>query len=153
MKVEHHAAIAVPVSLGIWYFTGSWVYFLLSLFLGIFVDSDHVFDYIREEGKFNFKDMFIKSYKGDFKKLYVIFHSYEYVPIAWAIGLITGNLEFSIVFTIAYLFHMIPDQMANNVRALGYFFLYRAFVGFKMDRVFYSPEHRLQRQIKMTGGK
>ncbi len=153
MKAEHHAALAIPVSLGIWYFKASWIYFLMSLFLGIFIDADHIFDYVREEGKFNLKDLFIKSYKGDFKKLYVIFHSYEFVPIAWIIGALVGNFEFSIVFTIAYLFHMIPDSLANNVRPLGYFFIYRAFVNFDMNRVFYSPEYRLNRKSKIENRK
>ncbi len=145
MKAEHHAAVAVPVTLGIWYMTGSLFYAGLSLFLGVFVDTDHVFDYIREEKKFDFKNMFTKSYKGDFKKLYVFFHCYEYIAAAWVYAWLSGNPQFAAVFTIAYLSHMIPDQLANNVRPSGYFFTYRAMVNFEMDRVFYSPEYRLKK--------
>ena len=108
---------------------------------------------MREEKKFNLKDLFIKSYKGDFKKLYVIFHSYEFVPLVWIIGVITGNYEFPAVFTIAYLFHMIPDQMANNVRPFGYFFTFRAIKNFDMDKVFYSPDYRLQKTNNVKSNK
>lgn len=83
MKLEHHIAISVPVSLGVFYFTKSIFYFLFSLAIGILLDTDHIFDYIAEEKKFDLKHMFIKSYLGDFKKIYLFLHAYEYVPVAF----------------------------------------------------------------------
>jgi len=139
MKTEYHMAVSVPVAAGVWYFTGSWIYFLLALFLGVFVDSDHVFDYIREEKKFDFKDMFIKSYKGDFNKLYLFFHCFEFIPLAWVAGYFMNNWVFPAVFTVAYLSHMIPDQFTNNIRPFGYFFIFRAVKGFDMKKIFYFP--------------
>ncbi|MCE5300469.1 MAG: hypothetical protein LLG37_06305 [Spirochaetia bacterium] len=146
MKAENHLIVSVPTSISIWVLTDySLWYFAMAFFLGFLVDVDHVFDYIREEHGFDFKNMFIKSYKGDFEKLYVWFHCMEYVPIAWIYGLISGNLEFAAVFSIAYLSHMIPDQLSNNVRPWGYFFIFRAMNGFKMSKIFYPPrkEERL----------
>jgi len=141
MKMEHHAAIAVPVSLGILYFTHSWFYCLMSFALGVLIDFDHVFDYIREEKRFDMKDLFIKSYKGDFIRIYLVFHCLEYVPLAWIIGALIHNYTFSIVFTVSYLCHMIADQFANNIRPLGYFFFYRAYAGFDMKKIFYPPKN------------
>ncbi|MCX7698264.1 MAG: hypothetical protein N2114_02215 [Candidatus Goldbacteria bacterium] len=104
------------------------------------MDADHVIDYIREEKRFDFKDMFIKSYLGDFKKLYVIFHAYEYIPLAWLISFLLKDWTFGIVFTISYLSHMIPDQLANNTKPFGYFFIYRFIKKFSMKEQFYFPE-------------
>lgn len=140
MKMEHHAIITVPVAASTYYFTNSLFYTLLSIFLGFLVDFDHVFDYIREEKRFNFRDMLIKSYLGDFKKLYVIFHAFEYIPVAWAISFIIKDYIFAVVFTVAYLSHMIPDQLSNNVKPFGYFFIYRLIKNFSMKETFNFPD-------------
>ena len=140
MKMEHHAIITAPVAIGTYYFTNSWFYTLLTVFLGLLVDFDHVFDYIREEKRFDFKDMFIKSYMGDFKKLYIVFHAYEYIPVAWIISFIIKDWTFGTVFTIAYLSHMLPDQFTNNTKPFGYFFIYRLMKNFSMKEQFYFPE-------------
>jgi hypothetical protein len=140
MKAEHHAMIAVPTSISIWVLTNSVWYFLMSFFLGFLIDVDHVFDYIREERKFDFKHMFIKSYEGNFKKIYLVFHCLEYIPLAWIICAFTGNFTFAAVFTLAYLSHMIPDMLANNAHPYGYFLFYRFSVGFDMHRIFHQDK-------------
>jgi hypothetical protein len=136
--MEHHIMVSVPVAAGVWFTTRSWFYVAMSLFLGFLVDVDHTLDYIREEGKFDMADMFVKSYVGNFNYLYVIFHAYEYIPIAWIAGYFMHNYTFSIVFTVAYLSHMIPDQLMNNVRPWGYFITYRIMKKFVMTDIFYK---------------
>ena len=138
MKMEQHMAVSAPVAAGAWFTTHNWYYVAMAFFLGFLIDVDHVFDYIREEGKFSMKDMFVKSYKGDFHHLYVIFHAYEYIPLAWLAGYLFHDFTFSIVFTVAYLSHMIPDQLMNNVRPLGYFLTYRIYKKFVMTDLFYK---------------
>ncbi|MBP7791747.1 MAG: hypothetical protein KA120_01660 [Candidatus Goldbacteria bacterium] len=140
MKMEHHAIVTAPVAIGTYYFTHSWFYTLVSVFSGFLVDFDHVFDYIREEKRFSLKDMFVKSYLGDFKKLYIIFHAFEYVPLVWIITLFVKDYTFAVVFTISYLSHMIPDQMANNTKPFGYFLTYRIKKKFDMKELFYFPQ-------------
>jgi hypothetical protein len=142
MKMEHHMLVAAPVTAGTWYFTHNWYYAAMTIVLGVLIDFDHVFDYIREEKKFDMKDMFIKSYLGDFTHLYVIFHAWEYIPLSWIIGAAAGNFTFSIVFSVSYFSHMLPDQLMNNVRPLGYFLSYRIMKKFVMTEVFYPPKGR-----------
>jgi hypothetical protein len=84
------------------------------------------------------KGLFLKSYKGDFYRLYVIFHAWEYIPLAWLAGYIMNNYTFSIVFSAAYLAHMIPDQLMNNVKPWGYFLTYRIMKKFAMTEIFYK---------------
>ncbi len=139
MKLEHHIAVSVPVSLTILYFTKSYFYFFLSLTVGILLDIDHIYDYIKEEKRFDLKHLFIKSYLGDFKKMYLFFHAFEYVPVALLIGYFTNNLTFAIVFSTAYLFHLIPDQFSNNTKPFGYFLIYRILVKFEMKKIFDVP--------------
>jgi hypothetical protein len=139
MKLEHHIAVSVPVSLGVFYFTRSIFYFLFSLAIGVLVDIDHIFDYIAEEKKFDLKHLFIKSYLGDFKKIYLFFHAYEYVPLAIFLGYYFKNMTFAFVFVISYLIHLIFDQFSNRTKPLGYFLIYRIFVKFEMKKIFNVP--------------
>jgi hypothetical protein len=141
MKMEHHMAVSVPVCAGVWFTTHSWFYVVMAFSLGVLIDFDHVFDYVREEGRFDMADMFTKSYHGDFHHLYVIFHAFEYVPIAWIAGFFMHNFTFSLVFTVAYLGHMIPDQLMNNVRPWGYFMIYRIKKEFVMRDIFYKGKY------------
>jgi hypothetical protein len=138
MKMEQHMLVTAPVAAGTWYFTHSWIYVLMTVALGVLIDFDHVFDYIREEKKFNMKGLFIKSYLGDFEYFYVIFHAWEYIPLAWIIGALINNYTFSTVFSVAYISHMLPDQLVNNVKPFGYFFTYRVMKKFEMRELFYK---------------
>jgi hypothetical protein len=142
MKMEHHLAVTVPIAAGTWYFTHSWLYTAMVFVLGVLIDVDHVLDYIREEHRFDMKDMFVKSYKGDFVHLYVIFHAWEYIPLSWIIGAAINNYTFSIVFSVSYFAHMLADQLMNNVRPFGYFLTYRMMKGFVMSKFFYFPKGR-----------
>jgi hypothetical protein len=140
--MEHHMAVAAPIAAGAYFFTHSWIYAAMAFFTGFLVDVDHVFDYVREEGNFDMGDMFVKSYRGDFKHLYVIFHAWEYVPLSWIIGAAINNYTFSIVFSVSYSAHLLADQLMNNVKPFGYFLTYRIMKGFVMDKFFYFPKGR-----------
>lgn len=131
--------VSAPIAAGTYYFTHSLIYTAMALFLGFLVDVDHVFDYIREEHKFDMKDMFIKSYRGNFEKLYVLFHAWEYIPLAWIAGAIMNNYVFSAVFTVAYASHLLPDQLMNNTKPFGYFLTYRIMKKFVMSEFFNFP--------------
>jgi len=138
--MEHHMAVSVPVAAGAYFFTGgSWLYALAAFFTGFLVDVDHVLDYIREMRKFDMKDMFIKSYKGDFNRLYVILHAWEYIPLALIAGAVTGHMTAALVFSAAYFSHLLPDQLMNNTKPFGYFMTYRIMKKFKMSELFYKP--------------
>ncbi|ERR1035437_519581 len=145
MKMEQHIAVSVPVAAGVWFTTHNWYYVAMSLFLGFLIDVDHVIDYIREEGKFDMRHLFVKSYEGDFRHLYVIFHAFEYILIAWLAGFFMHNYTFSMVFTVAYLSHMIPDQLMNNVKPFGYFLTYRIYKRFVMTELFYNKGRKLDK--------
>jgi hypothetical protein len=145
MKMEQHIAVSVPVAAGTWFMTHNWYYVAMALFLGFLIDVDHVFDYIREEGRFDMRHLFQKSYEGDFRRFYVIFHAYEYIPLAWLAGYLAHNYTFSAVFTVAYLSHMIPDQLMNNVKPFGYFLSFRICKKFVMRELFYDKGRRLEK--------
>ena len=140
--MEHHMIVTAPIAAGTYYFTHSWLYVAMAIFLGVLIDVDHVLDYIREEGKFNMKGLFVKSYAGDFTALYVFFHAWEYIPLSWIVGAAIGNYTFSVVFSIAYGAHMLADQLMNNVKPFGYFLIYRIMKKFVMTEFFYFPKGR-----------
>jgi hypothetical protein len=140
MKMEHHMMVSAPIAAGTYYFTNSWIYTAMTLFLGFLIDVDHVIDYVREEKRFDMKHLFVKSYEGAFGHFWCIFHAWEYIPLAWIAGAVFNNYTFSIVFTIAYASHMLPDQLLNNTKPLGYFLTYRVMKKFVMSEIFYRPK-------------
>jgi len=138
MKLNQHIAISIPISIVVWLVFNSGLFTAMTFFLGCCVDVDHVFDYVREERAFSLKGLFVKSYNRDFVKLVLVFHSYEYLFIVWLVCLFWDRLDFCIVFTIGYLAHMVPDQLTNSIRPLGYFFSYRAKKHFAVNRIFFK---------------
>ncbi len=146
-------AVTAPIAAGAWFFTNSWLYAALAVLAGVMVDADHVFDYIREEKKFEMKGMFIKSYKGDFEYLYIFFHAWEYIPLSFLIGALINNYTFSIVFSIAYFAHLLPDQLLNNTRPWGYSLIYRIIQKFEMRKIFYPPKGRPVEKSKVKSKK
>jgi hypothetical protein len=153
MKMEHHMLVAAPIAAGTYYFTHSWIYVAMVVFLGVLIDVDHVFDYIREEHRFDLKDLFVKSYEGDFKYFLCFFHAWEYIPLAWIAGAALNNYTFAIVFSIAYTAHLLPDQLLNNTRPPGYFLAYRIMKGFVMTEIFYPPKGRPVGKSKVISHK
>ena len=140
MKLKHHIAITFPIGVSIWLISNSIFYFVMALFLGILVDVDHILDYLIEERRFDLKHLFVKSYNHEYDRLTLCLHCYEYILVVWIICCFSGKYEFAIIFTVSYLTHMIPDQLSNNVRPFGYFFVYRAYRKFRMNDVFYPIE-------------
>jgi hypothetical protein len=59
MKMEHHMLVTAPIAAGTYFITHSWIYTAMTIFLGFLVDVDHVIDYIREEHRFDMKDLFL----------------------------------------------------------------------------------------------
>ena len=138
MKLKQHIAISVPISIVVWLVSDSGLFTAMTFFLGCCVDVDHVFDYVREEKTFSLKGLFVKSYRRDFVKLVLVLHSYEYLFIIWLVCLFGDRLGFGIIFTIGYLAHMVPDQLTNGIRPLGYFFSYRAKKKFEVNKIFFK---------------
>jgi len=94
--------------------------------VGVFIDVDHYFDYIKHTGwNLNLKQFFYLSYGGKLDRFYLLFHGYEYLLLLTAIIVISDFNPLIIAAAIGYTQHLILDQIFNQVKPLAYFLIYR----------------------------
>ena len=127
MTPAKHVAISVVTAAGFGFFTKSWAGGLACFLSGIFIDLDHVLDFIIFEKRLckSLKELerFCEQRHG---KIYLFLHSFELLLILW-ITVFYFHFEpiwLGIVFGLTV--HMVADQIVNPVNPWTYFILYRA---------------------------
>ena len=122
--------------------------FFWGLLGGFFVDADHFIDYFLAFG-LKFKvSYFLKGYeflKSD--KIYILFHSWEFVILLFLFFLYFKNFTNFITlqtivlsFGIAYFLHLLFDSYINHLRPLSYFLIYRIVYRFSL-KVLVTDSH------------
>jgi len=134
----------VPVSLA----AGSAVYIYFgsiwcgaaTVIAGVLIDIDHIFDYILNHGfTFSPKKFYIYCMVCRFKRILLVFHSYELLAVIWAaiFALSLGRLWVAVA--IGLTLHLAMDQIRNvNRRKVDpriYFFTYRLMNGFETRKL------------------
>ncbi len=134
MKLSAHLLSATIISTSTYILTKSFVISITSLFSGILIDVDHLIDYFIEKNSvsINIKEFFYKCHNGNFRKIFLFFHSYE---ITFFIVLLYFYIQNDILLglIIGVWSHMILDILYNtkinfskgSVRIVGYSFFYR----------------------------
>lgn len=128
--------ISVAIGAAIYALTRSIAMAAGSILGGVIIDLDHFIEYFIHRGiRIDLRDMFYVSYHNLFARLYLLFHSYEVLLIAWilAVCFIRSNLLMG--FAIGFTGHMILDRIFNPARPLGYFFTFRAIKKFEAERI------------------
>ncbi len=125
MKLKNHLLISLPLSGAVYLLTRS-VYSSLACFcMGVFIDLDHIFDYLLYSNfKFSIRGFFDTCNGYKLKKFYLVLHSYEILILSWALYLVSRN-KILLGFNIGYTVHLLVDQFANYSKPLTYFFTFR----------------------------
>ena len=146
MKFEYHVAVSIPVSIGLYLYLKSLTAAIGCFAVGVFVDIDHFPDYLaycRFKG-ISLRAFFHACHNIKLKKLYLLFHSYEIVPVLFAAGYLTGWNDLMVGITAGFLLHLVADQISNRkkyaCRRLFYFFTYRLLKGFRRELLVETPE-------------
>jgi hypothetical protein len=131
MKIKGHGISAVPLAAAVYGASGSWSLSLCSALGAIFVDLDHIPEYVVwNRFRFNVKDFFSDSHAHAtpwvvyplhgweaLLAALVVFYTFEAAPWFWALLL-------------GWAYHLVWDQLMNPV-GLGFYFLsFRARYGF-----------------------
>jgi len=99
---------------------------LICFLVGILVDLDHFFEYIKETGwNVNLRQFFHYSYGIKYERFYLLLHAYEYLFLIAIIIVISDYNRLIIAAAIGYIQHLIFDQITNPVKPLAYFISYR----------------------------
>jgi hypothetical protein len=99
---------------------------LICFLVGILVDVDHFFDYVRDTGwNLNLKQFFNYSYGAKYERFYLFLHAYEHLILIAIIIVISNYNIFIIAAGVGFTQHLIFDQIINPVKPMAYFLTYR----------------------------
>lgn len=137
MTLSRHIALSTVVSGILYALFKSWGLTIASFLSGIFIDLDHYIDYLIEYGSpFNIRKFFFTINEEHIKKLYMVFHGWEWSIVLFAIGWLSGWNHWVIGILIGYGHHMISDAIFNtNWPVKGYSFFWRLKRGFASGSV------------------
>ena len=136
MKPTAHLAASAVASTSLYFFTKSMPIAGASLIAGFLVDIDHLIDYFREYGfRTDIREFLRIFYETRFRKLYLVFHSWELIFTLLLLAWLSGRNEVLFGLSAGVLQHLILDQFANGVTPWGYFFTYRVIKRFSMREI------------------
>ena len=145
MKFQYHTAYSSLIA-GILYLSfKSWNMALVCLLSGIFIDLDHIYDYIREFGfPFKVKDFFTAVDKDDIPRLTLIFHSWELVLLIGIIAWLTNWNPWITGLFIGFGHHIILDKTNSGERLRTYSFWWRWKNNFEFEAIYSNSKKKIQ---------
>lgn len=134
MKPSIHALVSISLGALFWYFSKSLYAGVLCAACGIFVDIDHIVEYLIHYGGkgFTVRKFLHAFHEMLFDKLYVFFHSIEIVIILWIVVSFTQNI-YAFAAALGISTHLILDFAGNPLHFFSYFIARRIARGFKTD--------------------
>lgn len=139
MKLHHHVAFSTAISLFLYMIFKSWYLSMACFLSGIFIDLDHFIDYFREQGvSLDIKKFFRICENGQFDRVILIFHGWEWILLCAVIGWSSGWTPLATGVIIGLGHHMILDAFYNRTSIRTYSIIWRWSKGFEFDTVFSS---------------
>jgi hypothetical protein len=149
MKVTHHIVISLGVSALVWTVFRSSTAALACFLTGVFMDIDHLIDYMIHCGpRFNVKRFFRVFEYETFENIFVFLHSWEFIVIYLALLWLIDWKPVAIGAVIGIFVHLLLDHFFNDHSKWAYFLSYRLFHRFSAKHFYGDKEYqkRLKRQ-------
>jgi hypothetical protein len=113
-------------------------FLIVALAFGWLVDIDHFFDYFywlkNSHTKFSLNAFLKGKYFNKCRKVYLIFHAWEWVILLLVSSFILEERSTVLLCAGLGLFaHLIQDQITNKPSYIGYSILFRIFSSFSLD--------------------
>jgi hypothetical protein len=127
MRARYHVIASAGISLGFQAAMHSWPATLGCFLSGILIDVDHYLEYyiVRKEFPFQYKDLVKFCMENKQKKLYLVFHAYEYLILLWFSIFFFSLGKIWIGIAVGLTTHLIFDQFTNPIKPLFYFLTFR----------------------------
>jgi hypothetical protein len=136
MRLSHHVTSSAVVAGILYLFFKSWSMTLSCFLSGIFIDVDHIFDYIREKGfPFKVNDFFKAIYEGELTRWTLVLHSWELLFLLSMIAWLTNWNPWITGIFIGFGHHLILDKFFNGERLCTYSFLWRWKHNFHYEKI------------------
>lgn len=124
--------------------------FVSALIGGVFIDIDHLLDYVFAFGLiFNLESFLWGSQFLESDKLYVLLHAWEYVIILLILTLILRSKtakSVALALVLGIFFHLGTDVLINGLPAKSYSIIYRIKSGF--DLKYLVTEKHYQKHLE-----
>jgi hypothetical protein len=137
MRPLGHLTASTGISVAIYAKTGSLSMAAVQMGFGIFIDLDHVIEFIcRNKKILNPRKFFLERANESYNHVVFMFHSWELAIIAGLAGVFIGTPLIGAMITLGMVQHLAMDQWRNSTKPLSYFILFRAKHGFLSEPVF-----------------
>lgn len=138
MSPTSHIIASAAISSVFAVMTQSWGGALACFLSGILIDIDHHFDLWIYKKKiiFHIKHIYNFCEKERKGKLYIIFHSYEFLLILWLCIFVFHLNKIYLGLAIGLTTHLFFDQIVNTVKPLTYFLTYRLKNNFSKESIY-----------------
>jgi len=120
----HHLLLGLFVGFLSWKITASFWLGVLGMLVNIFIDLDHLIEYLVFSKRFNLREFLSGSHFEQKGKILVLFHAWEYVALAAILWILTSQWFF-FVLGLAIGAHLVFDQFTWNLSPWAYFITYR----------------------------
>lgn len=143
MKPGYHAASSALVAGILYLLFKSWSMALACFLSGIFIDIDHIYDYIKQFGfPFKVKDFVNTVYNNGISRLTFVFHSWEILLLLGIIAWFTNWNTWLAGTFIGFSLHIVLDKLNNGERLRTYSFIWRWGKQFKFEDTFPNDARR-----------
>lgn len=153
MKLPYHAAVSLVLSALVWLWLRSIGAAVACFVTGVFVDLDHLPDYIRRYGaRIRPRHLFQVFEFEAFDNIFIFLHAWEWIAVALIILWFIDGKPVLAGALIGFAAHLIMDQLVNGHGPWSYFLTFRAAHRFSGPH-FYGPREyrrRLKHMRKMT---
>ena len=126
MKLHHHTAVSLIISGLLYLIFKSWGMAFASLIAGIFIDLDHIIDYLREYGwPLKIKKFFYVCEENQLNHTILLFHAWEWLALFCALSWFSNWNPWITGTFIGLTHHMVMDELWNKSNFRGYSLFWR----------------------------
>ena len=123
MKPPGHAAISLTIGGILFAITKSPYSMVAALITGVMIDLDHLVEY------------YMWFVRGDNRRVWYFLHDYELLIPAFVAAYLSGWDPVVLGVSLAFLAHLLTDQIFNPMAPLAYFLTYRAVKRFRRHEI------------------
>jgi len=137
LKLHHHTAISITIGGILYLLFKSWGLAIACVLSGIFIDLDHIIDYVREHGfPFKIKRFFQICDEGRFNRIMLIFHGWEWLFLWYIIAWFTDWNPWITGISIGLTQHLLLDTFYMTTNFKSYSIIWRWQQNFEFQKVF-----------------
>lgn len=140
MQVRYHIGASVIASAATYALSDSATMAAVTLFSGIFIDADHLIDYVAmHRPPYSIGRFFNTYYHSRLTHVFLLLHSWELLGILALVAMASNWEPVTTGLLIGMGHHLLLDQIFNHPYPLGYFLTFRIFSRLSYGRCFRRP--------------